>query len=104
MRFASPARTLPTRPSRLPYVAVSGGYLLCAVVGLKNVPFNPLGGIMLGAVVLTVLVSVRQLAALRDNGRLAGRYAELASIDGMTGLYTHRHFMEVAEGAFVHAQ
>jgi diguanylate cyclase (GGDEF)-like protein len=104
IRFAAPARTLATRPSLLPYLAVAGSYLLFAVVGLKNVPFNPLGGIMLGAVVLTVLVSVRQFAALRDNGRLAVRYAELASIDGMTGLYNHRHFMEVAEGAFLHAQ
>jgi GGDEF domain-containing protein len=32
------------------------------------------------------------------------RYQQLASIDGMTGLYNRRHFMEVAEGAFAHAQ
>jgi GGDEF domain-containing protein len=54
--------------------------------------------------VLTVLVSVRQFAALRDNSRLTARYAELASIDGMTGLYNRRHLMEVAEAAFAHAQ
>ena len=54
--------------------------------------------------VLTFLVSVRQFVALRDNGRLAVRYAELASIDGMTGLYNRRHFMEMAEAAFAHAQ
>jgi diguanylate cyclase (GGDEF)-like protein len=53
--------------------------------------------------VLTVLVTVRQFAALRDNGQLAARYQELASIDGMTGLYNRRHFMELAEGAFAHA-
>jgi diguanylate cyclase (GGDEF)-like protein len=74
------------------------------VVGLHEVRFNSLGGILLGALVLTVLVSLRQFAALRDNGRLAVRYQELASIDGMTGLYNRRHFMEVAEGAFAHAQ
>jgi GGDEF domain-containing protein len=50
------------------------------------------------------LVSVRQFAALRDNRRLAVRYQELASIDGMTGLYNRRHFMEMAEGAFAHSQ
>ena len=33
------------------------------VVGLENVVFNPLGGVLLGAVVLTVLVSLRQFAA-----------------------------------------
>ena len=92
------------RPSALPYLAVAGSYLLLIVVGLRDVAFNPLGGVLVGAVVLTVLVSARQFAALRDNGRLATRYAELASIDGMTGLYNRRHFMELSEGAFAHAQ
>jgi diguanylate cyclase (GGDEF)-like protein len=60
--------------------------------------------VLLGAVLLTCLVSARQFAALRDYGWLAIRYQQLASIDGMTGLYNRRHFMEVAEGAFAHAQ
>ncbi len=83
---------------------MAGSYLLLIVVGLRDVAFNPLGGVLVGAVALTVLVSARQFAALRDNGRLAVRYAELASIDGMTGLYNRRHFMELSEGAFAHAQ
>jgi diguanylate cyclase (GGDEF)-like protein len=41
---------------------------------------------------------------LRDNGRLASRYRELASVDEMTGLYNRRHFMDLADGAFAHAQ
>jgi diguanylate cyclase (GGDEF)-like protein len=41
---------------------------------------------------------------LRDYGRLADRYQELAAIDGMTGLYNRRSFMETAEAAFAHAQ
>ncbi|HEX2822896.1 MAG TPA: GGDEF domain-containing protein [Streptosporangiaceae bacterium] len=102
--FATPPRDPAGRPSVLPYLAVAGSYLLLMVVGLENVSFNPLGGILLGALVLTVLVSLRQFAALRDNGRLARRYQELASIDEMTGLYSRRHFMEVAESAFAHAQ
>ena len=101
----TPLPTVPAaRPSALPYLAVAGSYLLLILIGLQDVAFNPLGGVLVGAVVLTVLVSVRQFAALRDNGRLATRYAELASIDGMTGLYNRRHFMELAEGAFAHAQ
>jgi len=104
MGFATPARALATRPSLLPYLAVAASYLLLTIVGLENVPFNPLGGVLVGAVVLTAFVCARQFVALRDNGRLAVRYAELASIDGMTGLYNHRHFMEVAEGAFAHAR
>jgi diguanylate cyclase (GGDEF)-like protein len=102
--FATPPRGPAARPSVLPYVAVAASYLLLMVVGLHEVSFNSLGGILLGALALTVLVTVRQFAALRDNGRLAVRYQELASIDGMTGLYNRRHFMEVAEGAFAHAQ
>jgi diguanylate cyclase (GGDEF)-like protein len=104
---AEPARSAwasrPSRPSTLPYLAVAGSYLLLMAVGLHESTFNPLGGILLGALVLTVLVTVRQFAALRDNGRLAARYQELASIDAMTGLYNRRHFMELAEGAFAHA-
>ena len=96
VRARVPARCL-TSPSR-------ASYLLLMVVGLHEVRFNPLGGVLLGAVLLTALVSVRQFAALRDNGRLAIRYQELASIDGLTGLYNRRHFMEMAEGAFAHAQ
>src|SRR5580692_9817555 len=102
--FAAPPPGRAARPSVLPYLAVAASYLLLMVVGLHEVRFNSLGGILLGALVLTVLVSVRQFAALRDYGRLAVRYQQLASIDGMTGLYNRRHFMEVAEGAFAHAQ
>jgi diguanylate cyclase (GGDEF)-like protein len=96
-------RPATARPSALPYLAVAGSYLLLSVVGLQNLDFDSLG-VLLGAVLLTGLVSARQFAALRDYGRLAVRYQQLASIDGMTGLYNRRHFMEVAEGVFAHAQ
>ena len=102
--FAGSPKPPGARPSALPYLAVAGSCLLLVVVGLHDVRFNPLGGVLLGAVLLTALVSVRQFAALRDNGRLAIRYQQLASIDGLTGLYNRRHFMEVAEGAFARAQ
>jgi len=92
------------RPSFLPYVAVVSSYVLLAVVGLRSVGFNPLGGILLAALVLTFMVSCRQYIALRDYGRLAVRYQQLAAIDGITGLYNRRHFMETAEAAFAHSQ
>ena len=95
---------LPRRPSFLPYVAVLSSYVLLAFVGLRSVGFNPLGGILLGALALTLLVSVRQYVALRDYGQLATRYQQLASIDGTTGVFNRRHFMEMAEVAFAHAQ
>src|SRR5580704_11644427 len=102
--YVAPPRSASAHPSALPYLAVAGSYLLLTVVGLRRVDFDSLGGVLLGAVLLTCLVSVRQFAALRDYGRLAVRYQQLASIDGMTGLSNRRHFMELAEGAFAHAQ
>src|SRR6201996_3315723 len=57
------------RPSVLPYVAVAVSYLLLVLVGLRHVAFNPLGGGLGGSVALTLLVSARPVAALRDNGR-----------------------------------
>ena len=50
-----PPQPVPGRPSFLPYVAVVSSYLLLAFVGLRSVGFNPLGGILLGALVLTFI-------------------------------------------------
>jgi diguanylate cyclase (GGDEF)-like protein len=92
------------RPPFLPYVAVVGCFALLAVLGLSTVPFVPLGGIMLAAIGVTLMVTVRQYLALRDYTGLAARYQELAAVDGMTGVFNRRHFMEQAESAFAHAQ
>ena len=66
--YAAPLRPVAPRPSALPYVAVAASYLLLAVVGLRDLDFDSLGGVLLGAVVLTCLVTARQFAALRDYG------------------------------------
>jgi diguanylate cyclase (GGDEF)-like protein len=97
-------RPAPGRPSFLPYLAIVSSYLLLAVVGLHSVRFNPLGGLLLGGIVLTFMVSVRQYIALADFGRLARRYQQMAAIDGLTGLYNRSHFMEIAEAAFARAE
>jgi diguanylate cyclase (GGDEF)-like protein len=87
-----------------PYLAVVGTYLLVLVTGLRSVTYDPLGGVLLGAVLLTVIIAVRQYITLRDYGRLAARYRDLAAIDGVTGLHNRRHFMETAEAAFARAE
>ncbi|MGO9294038.1 MAG: EAL domain-containing protein [Streptosporangiaceae bacterium] len=101
---AAPPRETAAHISVVPYLAVACSYLLLMVIGLRSVSFDALGGLMVGALALTVLVSARQFTALRDNNELAQRYQELASIDAMTGLHNRRHFMELAEGMFVHAR
>jgi diguanylate cyclase (GGDEF)-like protein len=100
----APAWPSASHPSFLPYVAILSSYVLMLVIGLRSVRFNPLGGVLLGAVLLTLLVTARQYIALRDHARLAARYRDLAAIDGTTGLFNRRHFMEMAEAAFAHAQ
>jgi diguanylate cyclase (GGDEF)-like protein len=102
--FAPLQPPAPTRPSRLPYLASGSSYLLLAVVGLRSVPLDALGGILLGAVALTIVVSARQYIALLDCARLADQYHKMATIDAMTGLYNRWHLMETAEAAFARAQ
>jgi len=101
---ATPQEAASGRPPVLPFLAVAGSYLLLVVVGRHAIRADALGVVFLGAIGLTLLVSVRQYVALRDYGRLAVRYQELAAIDGMTGLYNRRHFMETAQAAFEEAQ
>jgi diguanylate cyclase (GGDEF)-like protein len=102
--IAAPPQPAFGRPPVLPYLAVASSYLLLIVVDRHAIRVGPVGVVLLGSISLTFLVSARQYIALRDYGRLADRYQELASIDGMTGLYNRRHFMETAEAAFAHAQ
>jgi diguanylate cyclase (GGDEF)-like protein len=95
----------PQRPTFLPYLAIMGSYLLLAVIGLRGVRFDSLaGGLLAGAVALTFLVSARQHIVLHNYGCLAVHYQELAAVDGTTGVYNRRHFMEAAEAALAHAQ
>jgi diguanylate cyclase (GGDEF)-like protein len=91
-------------PSSVPLLVVALSYVLIAVVGLRAVRFGSQGEVLLGALALAVLASARQVTAMRDFRRLAIRYQALASIDGMTGLYNRRHFMEAAEAAHAHAR
>jgi diguanylate cyclase (GGDEF)-like protein len=100
---ATPPQPTFGRPPVLPYLAVASSYLLLIVVDRHTIRADPPGVVLLGSISLTFLVSARQYIALRDYRRLADRYQELAAIDGMTGLYNRRYFMETAEAAFAHA-
>jgi len=95
----------PRHPSALPYLAIAGSYLLFAVAGLRSVRLgSPAGCLLAAAVALAFLASARQHVAVRDYGRLAVRYQELASVDGTTGACSRRHFTEAAEVAVARAR
>jgi diguanylate cyclase (GGDEF)-like protein len=64
--------------NRLPYLGVGVGYGLLVLIA-HDQHLYPLGGLLLGAVVLTLLVVLRQITALRENH-------ELVVTDSLTGL------------------
>ncbi|HYY82570.1 MAG TPA: EAL domain-containing protein [Actinomycetes bacterium] len=64
--------------NRLPYVAVGLGYGLLLLIA-RGQGLYPLGGLLVGAVVLTAVVVLRQITALRENH-------ELIVTDSLTGL------------------
>src|SRR6266545_2647042 len=64
--------------NRLPYVGVGVGYGLLLLIA-HGQHLYPLGGLLIGAVVLTVLVVLRQITALRENHALV-------VTDSLTGL------------------
>ncbi len=64
--------------NRLPYVAIGLGYGLLLLIA-HGQRLYPLGGLLIGAVVLTLLVVLRQITALRENH-------ELVVTDSLTGL------------------
>jgi diguanylate cyclase (GGDEF)-like protein len=102
--FAMPMQRPVGPPSHLPYLVLALSYLFLAVIDLRHLRLDSLGGVLLGAVALGLLTSARQVTAVRDFRKLAIRHKELASIDAMTGLYNRRHFMEAAEAAHAHAR
>ncbi|AEV85577.1 diguanylate cyclase [Actinoplanes sp. SE50] len=82
--------------SRVPYVAVGATVIMLLAVTLRT-GYLP-AGLAAGAVVLIVLVLVRQHAALRDNSVLAVRLADQARLDDLTGLPNRRAFVDALQG------
>ena len=90
------------RVTRLPYLAVLVAFGLL-VVTTPDLRHFPAAGLLCALGIQTVLVITRQATAVRDVTRLVGRNRELASTDSLTGLFTRRHCLELAEDRFAEA-
>ncbi|MGH2726142.1 MAG: GGDEF domain-containing protein, partial [Actinomycetota bacterium] len=85
--------------SPYPYVAIFASFLLLAIVGWNQAVY-PIGGLMIGSLIVTTLVVARQITTLKENLRLLHELHALASTDSLTGLGSRRHFYEMAEREF----
>ncbi len=81
------------RISQLPYLAMTVGVGLVALVAVRDAHY-PLNGLITGTVVLVAVVMGRQLLAQRENVRLLKTTQHLAATDPLTGLTNRRTFFE----------
>jgi diguanylate cyclase (GGDEF)-like protein len=88
------------RISPLPYAAVAASYLLLLVVASDQAG-SPLKTLLVGALVVTAAVVVRQFITMRENVRLVEQFHELATTDSLTGLASRRHILDIAERSLI---
>ncbi|MDQ6830958.1 MAG: EAL domain-containing protein, partial [Gemmatimonadota bacterium] len=84
---SQPGRTMRTL-SALPYLAVAVGFALLLVAELRQWS-EPLGGLVLGAVTLTLLVVARQLLAVRETSVVLAQTAARESEARFRALVQH---------------
>lgn len=89
--------------SVVPYMAVLLGYGLLFTVARPQSD-TALGGLVLGAVALTVLVLTRQVRVMHENAQLMHELQALTRVDELTGLMTRRAFLELAEHEWARAR
>jgi diguanylate cyclase (GGDEF)-like protein len=90
----------PTRPvSRLPFLAIASVLTLLVVVSLEQ-QSSRMSELVIGVVVLTVVVALRQLTALQENRRLMVELRRAAATDHLTGIASRAQFFASAETAF----
>lgn len=88
---------MPTRSrNRVPYIAVVAAYALL-LFAARNIGILPLGGMIIGAVLLTGVVLMRQIVAALENRRLA-------TTDSLTGIANRAMLTDHLEDAVERAR
>lgn len=91
-------QALPILRLALPYLSVATGWLLLIALTLSSGVMNlRLQGVLFGALILAILVLVRQYTVLRENVRLYTEMERLALTDSLTGLYNRHFFNETLQ-------
>ncbi len=75
--------------SHLPYLGILVAYVPL-LLAASRLPLAPFGGLVIGALTVTVLVVARQISALREN-------AELIMTDPLTGLVNRRRLYQALD-------
>ncbi|HVL88663.1 MAG TPA: GGDEF domain-containing protein [Actinomycetota bacterium] len=88
--------------SMLPYASVAMAYGLLIVVA-RPVASDPAGFLLIGAIALTAVVTARQITVMFENERLTRRLERLVRLDELTGLFTRRAFMDLAQREWARA-
>jgi signal transduction histidine kinase len=74
--FSAATSAPPLSTGLMPYLVIAGGYLLLMLATIEQL-FSPLGGMIIGAELLTALLVARQITAMQENMRLFKERAEL---------------------------
>ena len=89
--------------SKLPYLALLTASTVLLTASRASLR-SPVGGLLLAVGVLTVLVTFRQWSTLRANAQLLDAHDDQALTDGVTGVATRSHFLQVAGVEFARAR
>lgn len=100
---AGDAVQTPRAFSMLPYASIVVAYALLFVVARPDAS-NPTGFLLIAAAALTALVVVRQVIVIIENERLTRSLQRLVRTDELTGLFTRRAFMDLAQREWARAK
>ena len=84
----------------LPLLAVTLGYAVLFVSGRSSGSAAHAAPLLYGAIIITLLVGIREVITARENARLVGQLRAVARTDELTGLLSRAEFVAQAEREF----